>query len=119
MKIIIEIKKSYSDITRQNFLYADISTNKGWLKQVYMDNDDLQGLLSILSDTLIREELKYSEHDRCDHDENCCCQFNPLHHVSIGGRGSSECCPVHNNSPSECLADKGKCQCQQRANNEI
>ena len=65
MKIELNIIKRYSELSRQNYLCCDISINGNWLKQIVMDGDDLNSLLSIIPDSLEREELTYSEHDRC------------------------------------------------------
>jgi hypothetical protein len=41
---------------------------------------------------------------------NCCCQHMPIDMSIEESGGSSECCPLHNNLPSECQGNECICQ---------
>lgn len=38
-----------------------------------------------------------------EHEAGCCCQFNPTSDVIEQNVLASECCPIHNYNPLECL----------------
>ncbi len=98
MEIKLNISKHYSELSKCNYLACDIEVNGKWLKEIVMDStDDLNDLLKVIPDSIKREELKYKEYKRNDHDADCDCQFNPNYHVE--SRLASESCPVHNYNP--------------------
>ncbi len=100
MEIKLNISKHYSELSKLNYLSCDITVNGKWLKEIVMESsDELTDLLSTIPDSLDREELKYEEYKRNDHDPECDCQFNPNYHVDC--RLVSEYCPAHNLIPRD------------------